>query len=78
MPIQRYIRWFSKTDESLQGESPFSCPLETLQSVFGVESGDPMVDCWAVTPYHKKEVEKVTGISISLNEFDYFIEVDEI
>jgi len=37
-----------------------------------------MVHCWAVTPSNKEEVEKVTGISISLSEFDYFIEADEV
>lgn len=79
MYMQRYLRWFSKKDTSLQGEVPFSCPpLEELQSLFAVDTTNPMVDCWAVTAVHKQRMEEVAGVSILLEKFDYFIEVDEV
>jgi len=77
-PITRMLRWFQKDpSDNFVGEAELkNVSLTTLQTLFKLESDNPMYDCFPVDEVSREFVENHTGIQIRLSMFDYFVEAD--
>jgi hypothetical protein len=62
-------------DDSLVHEWPLGgLELPELQEMFAVRSDDPMYECFPVGPDHVSRLERATGQTLDLVQFDYFVE----
>ena len=75
----RVLRWYEKVGDRLIGEQILSpVQLTDLQQQFGVTRTDPMVECYPLTQKHITFFESLTGWTLDLEQFDYFLECDAI
>lgn len=78
--INRVLRWFEKEGDNLVGEKVISnINLEHLQKLFGIDSENPMYDCYSV-----ESAEQINYLQNSLNleldtrSYDYLVECDMV
>jgi hypothetical protein len=73
--LLRSLTWFDKRNDEWVGEVRLrGVKLPQLQKLFGVPTSNPMYDCFKVEKKHVPMVQRWTGVPISLDKFDYFIE----
>ncbi|GCL37134.1 hypothetical protein IQ227_13245 [Anabaena aphanizomenioides LEGE 00250] len=78
--VQRVIRWYDKYGDDFIGEKVLEdVNLSHLQSLFKVESINPMYDCYLIEcTEQKKYLENTFSLEIYTDLYDYFIECDAI
>jgi len=73
----RWIRGYEKQGDTLVEEFPLQdVKLSELQSLFGTDEDDPMVDCYAVSPRQAAELVRYLPQPLRLHALDYFLECD--
>lgn len=78
MRLNRLFRGFDKNGDALREEIelPENIELSLLQKIFGVESNNPMYDCFPITVVEAAAIEQHLGIHIPVAQYDFFLECD--
>jgi hypothetical protein len=77
--IVRNLTCFAKNHDELAGEWPLlGIELADLQRLFGVESDDPMYECYIVGPEHVAGLQPHVSEKIDLERYDYFVDASGI
>jgi hypothetical protein len=76
--IERVLRWFEKEGDELVGEKVISnVNLEHLQKLFGIDSENPMYDCYLVESAEQMNyLQNLLNFELDTESYDYFIECD--
>jgi hypothetical protein len=74
--VKRLITVFEKgDDEFLKDEIELSNPsLPELQSLFSIDSDNPMYDCFEITEKEAPYFKEKFNIQIDLNKYIYYLE----
>lgn len=74
--LKRLITIFKKgDDESLKDEIELLCPnLSELQSLFSIDSDNPMYDCYEITEKEAPYFEDKFKIQLDLEKYIYYLE----
>lgn len=73
--LERVVEWYEKAPgDALVGEQRLcDVQLAELQKLWSLPPTDPMVLCYPIGEGQRAYVEAHTGLSLRLEEFDYFI-----
>ena len=76
--IDRVLRWFEKEGDDLVGEKVITnISLESLQKLFGIDSENPMYDCYLVESAEQiNYLQNILNSELDTKSYDYFIECD--
>ncbi|MGL6341934.1 MAG: DUF7683 domain-containing protein [Waterburya sp.] len=76
--IDRILRWFEKEGDDLVGEKTIdNISLELLQKLFGIDSENPMYDCYPVESAEQiNYLQNLLNFELDTKSYDYFIECD--
>ena len=77
--IKRVIYCFDKKSEKLIKEIELKdISLTILQEIFGINSNNPMFDCYQITFENRKCFEKHINETLDLSKYNYYVEAYEI
>ncbi|AFZ37098.1 hypothetical protein Sta7437_3600 [Stanieria cyanosphaera PCC 7437] len=78
--IDRVLRWFEKEGDDLVGEKVISnVNLEHLQKLFGIDSENPMYDCYLVeSPEQINYLQNLLNLELDTKSYDYLVECDMV
>lgn len=76
--VNRVLRWFEKEGDELIGEKKIdNISLESLQKLFGIDSENPMYDCYPVESAEQiNYLQNLVNFDLDIESYDYFIECD--
>lgn len=76
--VNRVLRWFEKEGDDLVGEKIINnISLEYLQKLFGINSENPMYDCYPVESAEQiNYLQNLLNFELDTKSYDYFIECD--
>ncbi len=76
--VSRVLRWFEKEGDDLIGEKMIdNISLEQLQKMFGIDSENPMYDCYPVESAEQiNYLQNLLNFDLDTKSYDYFIECD--
>ena len=76
--VNRVLRWFEKEGDELIGEKKIdNISLEYLQKLFGIDSENPMYDCYPVESAEQiNYLQNLLKFELDTKSYDYFIECD--
>jgi hypothetical protein len=73
--LKRIIAYYSKEDEFIVGEIDLgNVDVQLLRDLFGATADDPMYHCFPVKEEHLPTLQRISGESIDLGQYDYFVE----
>ncbi len=78
--INRVLRWFEKEGDNLVGEKIISnVNLKYLQELFGIDSENPMYDCYLVESVEQVNyLQNLLNFELDTKSYDYLVECDMI
>lgn len=78
--VNRVLRWFEKEGDELIGEKKIdNISLESLQKLFGIDSENPMYDCYPVESTEQLSyLQNLLNLGLDIKSYDYFIESDMV
>ena len=78
--VERVLRWFEKEGNDLVGEKLITnVSLEHLQKLFGIESENPMYDCYPVESSEQiNYFQNLLNFEFDTKSYEYFLECDMI
>jgi hypothetical protein len=75
MMISRTLSYYRKKSDSPAGEYPLTnVTMESLRTLFGVSSDNPMFDVYPVGPEQVPLLQEVLRRPLDLDRYDYFVE----
>lgn len=76
--INRILRWFEKEGDDLVGEKFINnISLKYLQKLFGIDSENPMYDCYLVESAEQiNYLQNLLNFELNTKSYNYFIECD--
>ncbi len=73
--LVHHIRFFDKNSFDFVGEvEMMEVGEKYLRTLFELKKNDPILLSYAITPRQKKYMEKLSGLKINLDKYDYFME----
>lgn len=73
--LVHHIRFFDKKSFDFVGEvEMIEISEKYLRKLFKLKKNDPVLLSYAITPRQKKYMEKLSGLKINLDKYDYFME----
>jgi hypothetical protein len=78
--VNRVLRWFEKEGDDLVGEKVINnISLEYLQKLFGIDSENPMYDCYLLESAEQiNYLQNLLNFELDTKSYDYFIECDRV
>jgi hypothetical protein len=78
--INRVLRWFEKEGENLIGQKTIdNISLEQLQKLFGIDSQNPMYDCYLVESDEQiNYLQSLLDFQLDTQSYDYLVECEAI
>ncbi len=78
--IERVLRWFKKEEDDLVGEKNISnINLKHLQKLFGIDSENPMYDCYLVEFAEQiNYLQNILNFELNTKSYDYLVECDMV
>lgn len=78
--INRVLRWFEKEGDELVGEKVIpNFNLEHLQKLFGIDSENPMYDCYLVEFAEQiNYLQNILNFELNTKSYDYLVECDMV
>jgi hypothetical protein len=73
--LERVVEWYEKApgDALVSEQRLCGVQLAELQKLWSLPATDPMVLCYPVGEAQRPYIEAHTGLSLRLDEFDYFV-----
>lgn len=78
--VNRVLRWFEKEGDELIGEKKIdNISLESLQKLFGIDSENPMYDCYLLESAEQiSYLQNILNLELNTKSYDYLIECDMV
>ena len=78
IPIKRaepHLKYFDKKTFEFAGEVELLDVQDRyLKIIFGLDDGDPLLKSYSVRAKQKKYMERLSGVEIDLDKYDFFME----
>ncbi len=76
-PIRRNIRYYDRQSCDFVGESPMKLTDDRyLRKLFRLDASDKILFSYEVTQLQKSYIERLSGLTIDLTKYQYFMECD--